>query len=94
MNKTIYKSTSMFAAELGFSKAESNLMNLKGHVFAQLDKERLLRNLNNSEFSLFLKIPRSRWSSILSKPDKVTLDYLIRLASICGAHFKLTKAVT
>lgn len=90
-NKTVYKSTSELATKLGFSQAESNLINLKGSVIAHLDKERLTRKLNNTEFSAFLEIPKSRWSSILSNPDKVTLDYLIMLASKCGTHFKLMK---
>lgn len=90
-NKTVYKSTSDFAAKLGHSKAEIELINLKGAVIAQLDKDREHRKLNNTEFSNFLGIPKSRWSAIISSPDKVTLDYLITLASKCGAFFKLTK---
>ncbi len=90
-NKKIYKSTSDLAVKLGFSKAEVELITLKGSVIAQLDKEREHRKLNNTEFSNFLNIPKSRWSAILSSPDKVTLDYLITLATKCGAFFKLIK---
>lgn len=86
-----FKSTSELAKAMGFSDSEIELINLKGSVIAQLDKERELRDMNNSEFSNFLQIPKSRWSAIVSSPEKVTLDYLITLASKCGAHFKLTK---
>ena len=92
-NKSIYKSTFDLALKLGFSKAETELIGLKGTVIAQLDKERESRKMNNTEFSEFLNVPKSRWSSILSSPDKVTLDYLITLASKCGATFKLMKKV-
>lgn len=87
----VFKSTNDLAKKLGFSKGETDLMMLKGSVIAQLDKERESRGFNNTEFSDFLNIPKSRWSSIVSSPDKVTLDYLITLASKCGTSFKLLK---
>ena len=90
-NKSVYKSTSDMAIKLGFTKAETELIGLKGTVIAQLDKERESRKMNNTEFSEFLNITKSRWSSLLSSSDKVTLDYLIILASKCGATFKLKK---
>lgn len=88
---TTFKSTEDLARHLGFSKAESELIAMKGTVIGQLDKERERRHMNNSEFAAFLKIPKSRWSSILSKPEKVTLDYLLTLAAKCGTMFKLTR---
>lgn len=86
-----FKSTIELARKLGFSQIEAELIGMKGSVLAQLDKERELRGLNNKDFSDFLKIPKSRWSSIVANPDKVTLDYLITLAGKCGTTFKLTK---
>jgi len=88
---TSFKSTEDLARHLGFSKAEAELIAMKGAVIGQLDKERERRKMNNTEFADFLKIPKSRWSSILSKPEKVTLDYLLTLAARCGALFKLTR---
>ena len=88
---TSFKSTEDLARYLGFSKAEAELISMKGAVIGQLDKERERRKMNNTEFADFLKIPKSRWSSILSKPEKVTLDYLLTLAAKCGALFKLTR---
>lgn len=64
---------------------------MKGTVIGQLDKEREHRGFNNSEFASFLGIPKFRWSSILSKPEKVTLAHLLALAAKCGTLFKLTK---
>lgn len=86
-----FKSTGELARRLGFSKAEAEIIVMKGTVIGQLDKERERRKLNNSEFAKLLGIPKSRWSSILSKPDKVTLDYLLTLAANLGTLFKLTK---
>jgi predicted XRE-type DNA-binding protein len=88
---TSFKSTEELARSLGFTKAEAELIAMKGTVIAQLDKEREQRDLNNAEFAEFLEIPKSRWSSIFNKPEKVTLDYLLTLAAKCGALFKLTK---
>lgn len=88
-----FKSTHDLARHLGFSEAEAEIIAMKGIVVGHLDKEREKRGLNNTEFADFLKIPKSRWSSILSKPEKVTLDYLLGLAVKCGALFKLTKRV-
>jgi predicted XRE-type DNA-binding protein len=88
-----FKSTQDLARHLGFSKAEAELIAMKGTVVGQLDKEREKRRLNNTEFAEFLEIPKSRWSSILSRPEKVTLDYLLGLAAKCGTLFKLTKRV-
>src|SRR5258708_36165899 len=90
---TSFKSTEDFARNLGFSKAEAEIIAMKGTVIGQLDKERERRGFNNTEFADFLGIPKSRWSSIFSKPDKVTLDYLLTLAAKCGTMFKLTKKV-
>ena len=86
-----FKSTQDLAKKLGFSSAEAELISMKGTVIGLLDREREKRGLNNSEFASLLAIPRSRWSSILSKPEKVTLDYLLGLAAKCGTHFKLTR---
>lgn len=86
-----FKSTEDLAKHLGFSKAEAEIIAMKGTIIGQLDKERERRHLNNAEFAEFLGIPKSRWSSIFSKPEKVTLDYLLTLAAKCGALFKLTK---
>ena len=86
-----FKSTEELARKLGFSKAETEIIAMKGTVIAQLDKERERRGLNNSEFADLLGIPKSRWSSILSRPEKATLDYLLTLAAKCGAMFKLTR---
>ena len=86
-----FKSTSELARHLGFSKAEAEIVVMKGTVIGQLDKERERRKLNNSEFANLLGIPKSRWSSILSRPEKVTLDYLLTLAANLGTLFKLTK---
>lgn len=90
---TSFKSTEDFARSLGFSKAAAEIIAMKGMVIGQLDKERERRGFNNTEFAEFLGIPKSRWSSIFSKPDKVTLDYLLTLAARCGTLFKLTKKV-
>ncbi len=90
---TSFKSTEALAHSLGFSSAEVEIIAMKGSVIGQLDKERERRGLNNSEFAEFLNIPKSRWSSIFSKPEKVTLDYLLTLAAKCGTLFKLTKKV-
>jgi predicted XRE-type DNA-binding protein len=90
---TSFKSTEDLARNLGFSKAEAEIIAMKGTVIGQLDKERERRGFNNTEFADFLGIPKSRWSSIFSKPNKVTLDYLLTLAAKCGTMFKLTKKV-
>jgi len=86
-----FKSTEEFARKLGFSKAETEIIVMKGTVIGQLDKEREKRGFNNTQFADFLGIPKSRWSSLLSSPEKVTLDYLLTLAAKCGTLFKLTK---
>lgn len=86
-----FKSTEDLARSLGFSKAEAEILSMKGTVIGQLDKERERRGFNNTEFADFLGVPKSRWSSLVSHPDKVTLDYLLTLAAKCGAMFKLTK---
>jgi predicted XRE-type DNA-binding protein len=86
-----FKSTEELARRLGFSKAETEIILMKGTVIGQLDKEREKRGLNNTQFADFLGIPKSRWSSVLSKPEKVTLDYLLTLAARCGTLFKLMK---
>ena len=88
---TSFKSTEELAHSLGFTKAEAELIAMKGTVIGQLDKEREQRGLNNTEFAQFLGVPKSRWSSIFSSPEKVTLDYLLTLAAKCGTSFKLTK---
>jgi predicted XRE-type DNA-binding protein len=86
-----FKSAADLARRLGFSKAEAEIIVMKGTVIGQLDKERERRKLNNSEFAELLGIPKSRWSSILGRPEKVTLDYLLTLAASLGTLFKLTK---
>ena len=86
-----FKSTEHMAQNLGFTKAEAEIIAMKGTVIARLDKERERRSLNNTQFAEFLGVPKSRWSSIFSNPDKVTLDYLLTLAGKCGAMFKLTR---
>ena len=88
---TSFKSTEDLALSLGFTSAEAEIINMKGSVIGQLDKERERRGLNNTEFAEFLRIPKSRWSSIFSSPEKVTLDYLLTLAAKCGTLFKLTR---
>lgn len=90
-NTVSFKSTADLARHLGFSKAETEIIVMKGTVIGQLDKERERRKLNNTEFAKLLGIPKSRWSSILSRPEKVTLDYLLTLAANLGTLFKLTK---
>jgi plasmid maintenance system antidote protein VapI len=90
---TSFKSAEDLARSLGFTKAEAEIIAMKGTVIGQLDKERERRGFNNTEFAEFLKIPKSRWSSIFSSPEKVTLDYLLTLAAKCGTLFKLTKKV-
>ena len=90
-NSVSFESTTDLAKKLGFTSAEAELITMKGSVIGLLDKERERRGLNHREFADSLEIPRSRWSSILSQPQKVTLDYLLMLAAKCGAHFKLTK---
>ena len=86
-----FKSSSQFMKRMGFSDAETELLMMKGTVIGQLEKEREKRSKNNTEFAGLLGIPKSRWSSILRHPDRVTLDYLLMLAAKCGALFKLTK---
>lgn len=86
-----FRSTEDLARSLGFSKAEAEILSMKGMIIGQLDKERERRGFNNTEFADFLEIPKSRWSGIFSKPNKVTLDYLLMLAAKCGTLFKLTK---
>ncbi len=88
---TSFKSSEDLARNLGFSKAEAEILSMKGTVIGQLDKERERRGFNNTEFADFLGVPKSRWSSLVGHPDKVTLDYLLTLAAKCGAMFKLTK---
>lgn len=88
---TSFKSTEELARSLGFTKAEAELITMKGTVIGLLDKERERRGLNNTEFAEFLGVPKSRWSSIFSSPNKVTLDYLLTLAAKCGTLFKLTR---
>lgn len=88
---TSFKSTEELARSLGFTKAEAEIIGMKGTVIGQLDKERERRGFNNTEFAEFLGIPKSRWSSIFRSPEKVTLDYLLTLAAKCGTLFKLTK---
>ncbi len=88
---TSFKSIEDLAHNLGFSKAEAEIITMKGSVISLLDKEREQRGFNNTQFAEFLGIPKSRWSSIFSNPDKVTLDYLLTLAARCGTLFKLTK---
>ncbi len=88
-----FKSSEELARSLGFSKAEAELITMKGTVIAQLDKTREQRGLNNTEFAEFLGIPKSRWSSIFAHPDRVTLDYLLTLAAKCGTLFRLTKKI-
>jgi hypothetical protein len=90
---TSFKSTEDLARNLGFSKAKAEIINMKGTVIGLLDRERERRGFNNTEFADFLDIPKSRWSSIFSQPEKVTLDYLLTLAAKCGTMFKLTKKV-
>jgi len=92
-NKSIisFKSTEDLARSLGFSKAQAEIIAMKGTVIGLLDKERERRGLNNAEFAEFLGVPKSRWSSIFSHPEKVTLDYLLMLAAKCGTLFKLIK---
>ncbi len=90
---TSFKSTEDLARTLGFTKAEAELIAMKGTVIGQLDKERERRGLNNTEFAALLDIPKSRWSNIFSSPEKATLDYLLTLAAKCGTMFKLTKKV-
>jgi predicted XRE-type DNA-binding protein len=88
-----FKSTEDLARKLGFTEAQAEIISMKGAVIGQLDKERERRDLNNTEFAKFLNIPKSRWSSIMSKPEKVTLDYLLILAAKCGTLFRLTRKV-
>lgn len=88
---TSFKSTEDLARELGFTKAEAEIIAMKGTVIGLLDKERERRGLNKAQFAEFLGVPRSRWSSVYSSPNKVTLDYLLTLAAKCGALFKLTR---
>ncbi|MNK07448.1 hypothetical protein D3C87_253620 [compost metagenome] len=75
----------------GFSEPEIELILMKGDLLALLSKEQRKRKLNHTEFAKFLGIPKSRWSSIFSDPDKVTIDYLLLLAGKCGLFFKLTR---
>lgn len=86
-----FKSTEDLARSLGFTKAESELIAMKGTVIGLLDMDRERRGFNNTQFAEFLGIPKSRWSSLLSSPEKATLDYLLTLAAKCGTSFKLTK---
>lgn len=88
---TSFKSTEDLAQKLGFTKAEAEIITMKGTVIGLLDKERERRGFNNAKFAEFLGVPRSRWSSIFSHPERVTLDYLLTLAAKCGTLFKLTK---
>ncbi len=85
------KSTAALARSLGFSQAETEIIVMKGTVIAHLDRERTRRGFNNTQFADFLEIPKSRWSSLLSSPEKATLDYLLLLAAKCGTLFRLTK---
>lgn len=86
-----FKSIEDLAQSLGFTRAESELIAMKGTVIGFLDKERERRGFNNTQFAEFLDIPKSRWSSILNGPNKVTLDYLLTLAAKCGTLYKLTR---
>lgn len=86
-----YDSVRDFAINIGFTEIEAEILVMKGTILAFLDKERERRDFNNTEFATFLEIPKSRWSSILSHPEKVTIDYLLTLAAKCGAIFKLIK---
>jgi predicted XRE-type DNA-binding protein len=88
---TSFKSAEELAHSFGFTKAEAEIIAMKGAVIGLLDKERERRGFNNTKFAEFLGIPKSRWSSIFSSPEKVTLDYLLTLAAKCGALYKLTR---
>lgn len=90
-NSVSFKSMEDLAHHLGFSKAETEIIAMKGMIIGQLDKERERRGYNNTQFAEFLGIPKSRWSSIFSRPDKVTLDYLLTLAAKCDTWFRLTR---
>jgi len=74
-----FKSIEELAEALGFTDEEAEILSLKGSAIARLDKERRKRDMNNAQFSEFLEIPKSRWSSILNNPNKVSVDYLVGL---------------
>lgn len=86
-----FKSAEELARSLSFTKVEAEIIAMKGTVIGLLDKERQRRGFNNTEFAAFLGVPKSRWSSIFSSPEKVTLDYLLTLAAKCGTLYKLTR---
>ncbi len=88
---TSFKSVEELAQSLGFTRAEAEIIAMKGAVIGMLEKERERRGFNNTKFAEFLGVPKSRWSSIFGSPEKVTLDYLLILAAKCGMLYKLTK---
>ncbi len=91
MSKTInFKNVDELANSLGFSEQETEFLVLKSTAINRLDKEKNKRGMNNVEFATFLEIPKSRWSSILNNPQKVTVDYLIGLLVKCDIQVKLS----
>ena len=75
-NKVIYKSTSALAHKLGISKAESDLIDLKGSVIAQLDKERIVNDTSAQLNSIRASLASVRETVAKSNSDiqKLAVD--------------------
>lgn len=94
MNKSYIecKNTEEICELFGIDENLAKIITLKTTAIAKLDKVRKKMDMNHTEFSNFLEIPKSRWSSIVSHPEKVTVDYLLNLLNKCGVNFKLKVA--
>ena len=81
------KTTDEICHVLGIDSKQAKVIAIKGTAISKLDKIRQKKKMNNTEFSEFLDIPKSRWSGILNHPERVTVDYLLHLLVKCGlAH--------
>jgi predicted XRE-type DNA-binding protein len=87
MNEPITESTGNVFADLGFSKEESTLLQLRADLMASLRLTIEARSWTQAQAAATLGIGQPRVSDLMrGKWDKFSLDMLVTLAVRAGLH--------
>ncbi len=93
MNETIITASENIFLDLGFSKEEAAILQMRADLMAELRKTIQSKNLTQTQAAQLLNISQSRVSDLIrGKWDKFSLEMLITLATRAGLSVTIKTA--
>lgn len=93
MTETVTKSSGNVFVDLGYSREEAAILQMRADLMADLRKLIKARKLTQTKVAALFGVSQSRVSDLIrGKWEKFSLEMLITLATRAGMHVTLKKA--